>query len=71
METVEPLVWEWGFSFLCPHCQTWNSYHCPRSQPVRLTRWVNLGSEPDTIAAILKCEDCDGEVQCPISTVAQ
>lgn len=72
-ELKEPLVWEWGFTFLCPHCATWNSYLCPRSQPVRLTRWIKLSrTQPDVIAAILVCEDCGGEVNCsPIGVVAK
>lgn len=52
----EPIVWSWGFTFLCPYCQSWTSYNPANMKEPERLQWI-----AGTLGAVLKCEDCNEE----------
>ncbi len=52
--------WSWGFSFLCPKCKMWASYHSPTEQPKYLSYTIDLHNnmKPKELLARFDCDNC-------------
>lgn len=54
-------TWSWGFSYLCPKCETWVGYHSPSATPTHLTYTIDLRTRshlPKELLARFVCETC-------------
>ena len=54
-------TWAWGFSYLCPKCETWAGYHKAEAQPKYLSYTIDIRSRersPKELLARFDCENC-------------
>lgn len=63
-------TWNWGFSYLCPHCRAWTAYHSATAQPKFLSYTIDYAStrrRPKALIARFDCETCGADLSIEVA----